>query len=910
MQILSNNYLRYLYTIFLIVFLPNWATASHNLAGQITYKKVGMNTFEILLTTYTDPIAQGVDRCSADLEIWGFMNGQYIKFDVIKDIPRENGPTGSNCSPPQRMGIFVRSNIKKNYYRTTYTFNGPGKFSVRYFDLARKDNIINMDRSGSTAFYLETILYNPISGDNNSPILLNDPLDDACTGRRWTHNPGAYDPDGDSLAFSLIPCQQYDPDNGINTPIQVANYRYPNAFGGTFTIDPYSGLITWNTPVQVGLYNISILIEEFRNGRLVGHIIRDMGIIVGPCNNDPPIINAPTELCSKPGQSLVFNITTNDINLGDSVYLYLNNGDMGNNGPFQVPIGKPTMSPPLEQFPVKGFPVIAATFRWDIFCEHIQISPYQLDFYAHDNLLNHYTLADNKVTRIRIVPPSTQLIQATTQPGHKIKIVWKPNPCSNAIGYDIYRSTGISGHIDTTCCTNTALSGYEKVGQTDSWADTSLVDDNNGNGLDYVGSYCYRVVSIFPQNQPSCASEPICVELQRDAPILVTNSVISTDESIGSIQVAWARPDTTIIDSIFFPKPYYYQLFRANGITGGTLFPITSPIINWADTVFFDPNLNTKDSAYKYQVKLFDSNNNLIANSNQASSVYLKIAPADKSLVLEWNFHTPWAEDSFQIWRKAPGEVNFSLIQTVDATRNRWLDSGLMNGATYCYFIKSYGKYGVSSIRQPLINDSNETCGVPIDLTPPCLPVRDSFNMEPNCTDFTVDFWWPNSDSSCASDLDFYSIYFSRNSGGPYTFLKRVTEPKYLFSDPELYSIAGCFVITATDTVGNESPYSAEFCVDNCPDIIFPNVFTPNGDGRNDYFIPIKARSVKSIRLQIFDRWGVWLSSSNNINNLWDGTYHGKDVPEGVYYWIADVEFEHLETQKPNSYRGVITLLR
>ncbi|MCS7073902.1 MAG: hypothetical protein NZ108_05500, partial [Bacteroidia bacterium] len=127
--------------ISLIVFLLLWfgigkqsLWATHNLAGQITYKKINENQYEIVLTTYTNPNAAGVDRCTADIEIWGFQDGNWVFIDKIKDIPRENGNAG-NCANPSRMGVFVRPNFKRNIYRTIRSFD-PGRYSLRYFDVA------------------------------------------------------------------------------------------------------------------------------------------------------------------------------------------------------------------------------------------------------------------------------------------------------------------------------------------------------------------------------------------------------------------------------------------------------------------------------------------------------------------------------------------------------------------------------------------------------------------------------------------------------------------------------------------------------------------------------------------------------------------------------------------------------
>jgi len=71
-----------------------------------------------------------------------------------------------------------------------------------------------------------------------------------------------------------------------------------------------------------------------------------------------------------------------------------------------------------------------------------------------------------------------------------------------------------------------------------------------------------------------------------------------------------------------------------------------------------------------------------------------------------------------------------------------------------------------------------------------------------------------------------------------------------------------------------------------CSDFVVPNVFTPNGDGKNDVFL-IDVTKYDSYNIEIFDRWGVKMYEANTTNAPWDGkTTAGQDAPDGVYYYI------------------------
>lgn len=85
--------------------------------------------------------------------------------------------------------------------------------------------------------------------------------------------------------------------------------------------------------------------------------------------------------------------------------------------------------------------------------------------------------------------------------------------------------------------------------------------------------------------------------------------------------------------------------------------------------------------------------------------------------------------------------------------------------------------------------------------------------------------------------------------------------------------------------------YLDDFSITRLEDVNveFPNVFTPNGDGINDWFQPIQTNSSYFEEISILNRWG------NNITTLkspflWDGNdKFGNKVNEGIYYYIANV---------------------
>lgn len=85
-----------------------------------------------------------------------------------------------------------------------------------------------------------------------------------------------------------------------------------------------------------------------------------------------------------------------------------------------------------------------------------------------------------------------------------------------------------------------------------------------------------------------------------------------------------------------------------------------------------------------------------------------------------------------------------------------------------------------------------------------------------------------------------------------------------------------------------------------------PNSFTPNGDGKNDFFMPV-GKKVQSMQMDIFDRWGGIVFSSNNITIGWNGKIKNEDAMLDVYtYKIAYVTL----AQKKEIIAGKVMLLR
>ncbi len=91
------------------------------------------------------------------------------------------------------------------------------------------------------------------------------------------------------------------------------------------------------------------------------------------------------------------------------------------------------------------------------------------------------------------------------------------------------------------------------------------------------------------------------------------------------------------------------------------------------------------------------------------------------------------------------------------------------------------------------------------------------------------------------------------------------------------------------------------------PEIYVATAFSPNGDGRNDRFLPIPV-GIKGLNyFRVFNRWGQLLFSTNRLHDGWDGNLGGVKQPSGVYVWMIEVV---ANDNKVITKKGTVTLIR
>jgi hypothetical protein len=905
------------------------AMATHIRAGEITAQLISCQnySYRFFITGYTDT---GSDVLFGGGEI-KYGDGATDSFetgnpDIFEDLGDEIA-----------LNIFVKE----------HTFPGPGIYKISFREFNRNEGIVNMDNSVNTPFYIETVLViDPFLGCNNTPVLVNPPLEKACVGVAFLHNAGAVDPDGDSLSYEFtVPKMDQD--------IPVVNYRFPNIHDiavydaknedqtgpASFTIDPITGDLVWDAPGGEGEYNMAFIVREWRkiDGEWynMGYVTRDMQVIVEDCDNERPEIIPPPDTCVIAGTTLETDIFAEDPDGHDIIMSAF--GDV-----FETANSPASYAP----FPPSAQPSPATlTFNWQTNCGHINPRPYQVKIKALDQPPTGEgpKLADFYTWFVTVIGPPPEGLGASQGAGNLVNLSWNNYECSNASEIEIWRRVDSNPFEPEHCELGMPENaGYELIDIVDIGQST-YADNNNGLGLEFGATYCYRLVAVFESlgGMKSVVSDETCVEIKEYEGIfgsLMTNvSVEETDTENGEIFIRWTSPFD--IDQSKYPPPYSYELYRGEGFTSSNPTLISGGKIT--DTIFTDIGRNTRDLVYNYTVVVYDNNQLALDTTLSASSVRLDLGALAGAMELQWSATVPWSNVAADypmhlIYRDnvdPTDQGKLVLIDSVNVLQNgfRYIDdgsatgdNGLIDTQEYCYYVVTRGVYGNAALPEPFLNQSQIICAQPNDTIPPCPP--QSLEIGPDCEDYLRDrpcdfsnffnelTWSDNTGQGCDDDIRSYNIYFSESGEeGTFTLIDNVNVKSYVHDG--LLSFKGCYMISAIDRSGNESEMSEVVCNDNCPNYVLPNIFTPNNDGFNEDFqafntaretpegslFYICPRFVESVEFTVYNRYGKEVYSTSNdpeksILIKWDGrTNDGKLVSSGVYYYLAKVTFDVLD---------------
>jgi gliding motility-associated-like protein len=117
-------------------------------------------------------------------------------------------------------------------------------------------------------------------------------------------------------------------------------------------------------------------------------------------------------------------------------------------------------------------------------------------------------------------------------------------------------------------------------------------------------------------------------------------------------------------------------------------------------------------------------------------------------------------------------------------------------------------------------------------------------------------------------------------------------------------TVTTIYTVAVTDANGCSN--SDSITVNIYPQIIIPNGFSPNGDGKNDTWIIDYILQFPDIEVEVYNRWGEQLFYSKGYSVPFNGQYNGKDLPVGTYYYV--IKLNHPEYPEP--YTSPLTIFR
>ncbi len=141
-----------------------------------------------------------------------------------------------------------------------------------------------------------------------------------------------------------------------------------------------------------------------------------------------------------------------------------------------------------------------------------------------------------------------------------------------------------------------------------------------------------------------------------------------------------------------------------------------------------------------------------------------------------------------------------------------------------------------------------------------------------------------------------------RGAGSNYKWQDSTSVASFLVTQPGIYAIVA-------QNACNRATDSVTVYYQDCDCTVFlPNAFTPNGDGRNDFFRPVYRCQIGQYKLSIYNRWGEFIFHTTDPKVGWNGLYNGSPAAMNTYVWVLEY-VDELNLKKYNK-TGTITLIR
>ncbi len=868
--------------------------ATHLIGGEINYKCLGNNSYELNMTVYRDCI-NGVPYFDNPVSIGIYdINNNLLQDRRVYLISDDTlaGFVYDSCFVVPPVACV---------HRATYvdTIDLPflaGGYQFAYQRCCRNGTILNIVAPDSTGMTLySTISEEGLSGCNTSAYFVEWPPIYICAGVPITFDHSTFDADGDSVVYKMCapfdgaessgnyncvpqPCgvrpqppfsPAYDSVQWISPP-----FGAHNMLGGAdpLKIDPVTGLLT-GTPCCIGQYVVGVCAEEYRNGILISTTKRDFQYNIGSCqllNNSS--FFTPEIVCTND----VFQVSFTNQSSGFSSYFW-DFGDTTTTGDTSI------LNAPVYVYPDTGTYTIMLVVAPGTFCADTSFQDINLQYesLSVDFTLEYETCSDSIL--IDFIDISTDSISIITDwwwdfGNGDTSTIQYPTIEYDTAGTYVIQLVVTSANGCTNTADATVTFGNPTINTLDSFiicaGDPPVQLNPNGDP-----TYDYQWTPATGLNDPTIAN-PEASPTQTTVYTVVVSTFNLFDTCTVTTDVKVVIPPQLLVDA--GPDVSVCENFYQLNATTST----TADVI-WSSNPTFLPVLNPTGNP-SIQVPLIDGPNVFFVKA--VDSYGCEIAD---QIIIDYP-EVNILGDTALVCIGNEAQLTVTNLDPTDQLTYVWTpNTGILNGQgteTITIAPTASTEYWVTATNQAGCVDSALFVVDVSGLTPPLSVSVDQTLIYPGETvqlDATVDpnytYTWVPQPSMSATDI-------------PDPTAAPLVETTYELLITDQY---GCI---NSDTV---TVYIRAFICDE-PYIFVPNAFTPNGDNTNDVLY-VRGNAVTELYFAVYSRWGEMMFETEDLNVGWDGTFKGKELSPDVYgYYLRLRCLNNEEYFK----KGNVTLIR
>lgn len=877
--------------LFLMMLIP--ARASHIVGGEFELLYISGNTYRINLILYFDRQNGSTGARDPNVTISIFrMSNNGVMMNVLLPLLSETEVVYSQ--PECSIGELQTTKLiySSTVVLSATNFSDPQGYYLAWERCCRNYTITNIfseppessSRYAGQTFYLEfpPVMKGGVPFINSSPRLFPPLSDYACKGKPYYVDFSGTDDDGDSLVYSLVTplntkTSDALPPDGLPRPrpypdvVWRAPYSFDNIIGGAPDLEISSDGLLTVTPQNTGLFVFAVKCEEFRDGVKIGEARRDFQMLSVQCKTAvPPLILGKkltdTNFAYKDNMMITFDHGTSDQDR--CIVVRVSDKDINNNfdsfmekikiraiGIGNKQAANNLILPQIKSATLTLQDSVALFEICFVECPGYSGS-YQIGIIASDDacalpLLDTLRITVNPTPNVEAYFVTTD-IREIMEEGEPIRN-WDVNAVDedgDLMSLSVFTEPGVN-------LSNVGMN-FDLIGQSQNTIRANFSWDPKCNIYNFRTKTEFEIKMVV---RGTCIFDTMTFNLKINLPDnsspIIDNTLSSEKRSIEITKKIYETVNFNVLGDDADNDPLILSVrgldFNLNEF--GATFPqaesdgSVNSQFNWlinCDAV----NLQTKDY-FEFRFIVVDSAN------------YCHLYKAD-TLDLQIHIEPP---DNLAPQLQAASTTSEPFINGMMATVLGQPVSVTLKATDFDTFPEK------DSLTLRLINATGnvEPLGFTFSMVQGESPIEGIFTWQPDCSIFQN------------------GVYENK-----YTFSFAVSDDRCFNSESDTVE----FDLKIVDVDGGDENF------------IPPNVFSPNGDGKNDFFAMVKEAYPDEfetilpndnclnefINFRIYDRWGKQVFESFSRDFRW----YAEGMPVGVYYYYLKYS--------NRDYKGVVSI--